>query len=76
MSSVKAWVRASRKFIDVLAAALRQVGFAAAAAVEHGAGFAHQDAHVAGGVCGTCEDKARRVFVARREQGDRIVDLR
>src|SRR5829696_1382697 len=36
-----------RDFIYILAAALRQFGFAAAAAVEHGAGFAHQGTHVA-----------------------------
>src|SRR5688500_19632137 len=37
-------------FIDVFAAALCEVGSAAAAAVEDGAGFAHQGVHVARGV--------------------------
>ena len=57
------------------AAALCHVGSAAAAAVEHRAGFAHQCVHVAGGVRGTCEDEARGVFVARGEQGN-VPDLR
>src|SRR5215216_2818352 len=55
------------EFADVLAAALCHVRSATAAAVEHRAGFAHQGAHVAGGVCGASEDQAGRLFISRGE---------
>ena len=48
---------------DVFAAALSQVGSAAAAAVEHRSRFAHQHAHIAGGVGGASEDETRGVAI-------------
>ncbi len=55
---------ASFEFLNVLASALSHFGFAAAAAVEHCAGFAHQRVHVAGCIGRASEDETSSFFVA------------
>ncbi len=49
---------------NILPAALRQIGFAATAAIEHGTGVAHERIHVAGGVGGSSKDKSRCIAIA------------
>ena len=58
------------KFQDILPTTLSQIGFAATASIEQGTGVAHQCVHVARCVGRSSEDQARRIVVARAEQGN------